>query len=117
MFIIEELWIHIKSFLIHNINVHGKHLLNKPYIKKYNNVVNNLPKFKPFDRGDGPYIIYTSATKSCQFIKFVYTIKYKRIRKLLITYMLYKPVFGIGNGFQDEIIYREYYNYQQKKLN
>ena len=51
MFIVEELWSHIKSFFIHNINIHGKHLQNNPYVKKYNIIVNNLPKFRPFDRG------------------------------------------------------------------
>jgi hypothetical protein len=110
MFIIEELWKHIKSFLIHNIKIHGKHLQNDPYIKKYNSIIDNLPKFKPYDRGDGPYIIYTSASRSYQFVKFVYTLKYKKIRKIIVTYMLYNPIFSIGNGLQDEVIYREYYN-------
>ncbi len=116
MFIVEEIWNHIKSFLIHNINVHGKHLQNDPYIKTHNIVVNNLPKFRPFDRGSGPYIIYSSSTKKYRFVKFVYTLKYKRIRQLIMTYMFYKPVFGIGHGAQHEIIYREYFNYPKKMI-
>ena len=60
------------------------------YIKKYNNIIVDLPRFKPFDRGDGPYIIYTSATKSYQFVKFVYTLKYKKIRKKKKTKVIIK---------------------------
>ena len=116
MFIVEEIWNHIKSFLIHNINVHGKHLQNDPYIKTYNIVVDNLPNFRPFDRGSGPYIIYSSFTKKIRFVKFVYTVKHKNIRKLIMTYMLYKPIFGIGGGAQHEIIYQEYYDYSNKSL-
>ena len=43
-------------------------------------------------------------------------IKHKRIRKLIITYMFYKPVFGIGHGAQHEIVYREYFDYPKKML-
>ena len=30
------------------------------YRKNYNKVIKKLPKFRPYDRGAGPYIIYTS---------------------------------------------------------
>lgn len=43
MFFPNELWIIIKYFLFHDIKF-SKHLKNDPNIKKFNQVINNLPK-------------------------------------------------------------------------
>ena len=40
MYIINELWYEIKSFMFHDIKKHGKHLkTNDLYVKNYNEVV------------------------------------------------------------------------------
>ena len=43
MYIIEDVWREIKSYLIHNIKIHGKHLKDDKYVKKYNKVMKQLP--------------------------------------------------------------------------
>ena len=70
MFLVEDIWLIIKSYLFHNINIHGKHLKNDPFIKKYNEIIKNLPK--PSVPLNGPRIVYSSMTKKTRFIKFVY---------------------------------------------
>ncbi len=68
--LIEDIWGIIKSYMFHNIKIHGKHLKNDPYIIKYNQVMKNIPK--PNVPINGPRIIYSSMTKSTRFIKFIY---------------------------------------------
>ena len=111
MWFCKDIWYYIKLFMFHDIKKHGKHLKNDPYIKTYNNVVQTLPKFRPFDIGDGPYIIYTSKKKKDHFIKFVYVLKYKRIRLLLMTWMIHIPIFGVGPEISHEIVCEHYFNY------
>lgn len=71
MYIINELWYEIKSFMFHDIKKHGKHLkTNDLYVKNYNEVVKSVPTIvKP---NNGPYVIYNSATKSIRVAKFLY---------------------------------------------
>ena len=71
MYIIDDLWYEIKSFMFHDIKKHGKHLkTNDLYVKKYNEVVKSVPTIvKP---NNGPYVIYNSATKSIRVAKFLY---------------------------------------------
>jgi hypothetical protein len=74
MFLIEDVWGIIKSYMYHNIKIHGKHLKNDPYIIQYNQVMKNIPK--PCVPFNGPRIMYSSMTKSTRFIKFVYHLNY-----------------------------------------
>ena len=71
MYIIEDAWIHIKTFLFHNIKTQGKHL--KTYrkdIKTYNEVVKTIPIIKcPIT---GPQIIHSSRKKSFKYVKLLY---------------------------------------------
>jgi hypothetical protein len=70
MFIVEDVWKHIKSFVFHNIKIHGKHLKNEPYNINYNHVMKNIPK--PSIPFNGPRIIYSSAISSTRFVKYIY---------------------------------------------
>jgi|UniRef100_A0A6C0C2A6 hypothetical protein len=70
MHLIEDIWGLIKSYMFHNIKIHGKHLKNDPDITKYNQVMDCIPK--PSVPINGPRIIYSSMTNSVRFIKFVY---------------------------------------------
>jgi len=74
MYIINELWWKIKSYMFHDIKKHGTHLkTNDIYVKKYNEVVKSVPTIvKP---SNGPYVIYTSHpldNKSMQIAKLLY---------------------------------------------
>ena len=70
MYLIEDAWGIVKSYMFHNINIHGKHLKNDPFVKKYNETIQNIPK--PSVPHNGPRIVYSSMTNSTRFIKFVY---------------------------------------------
>ena len=39
MYIIDDCWNYIKTFLFHDIKIHGKHLKNDKHVKNYNNIV------------------------------------------------------------------------------
>lgn len=84
MYFIDDVWFYIRTFLFHNIKIHGKHLKNDIYVKKYNNSIKvfNTIKKKPW----GPKVIYLRKTDTYQTIKFIYEIKYKNIRKLILEY-------------------------------
>jgi len=95
MWIIEGIWKEIKSFLFHNIKIHGKHLKNDTFIKNFNQVVKNIPlKYMPTC---GPKIIYQSELKPYRCAKFLYRVKapcalskrrYSLKYKLIIEHML-----------------------------
>jgi len=71
MYIINELWYEIKSFMFHDIKKHGKHFkTNNIYVKKYNEVVKSVPTI--INPLFGPYVVYNSATKSIRVAKFLY---------------------------------------------
>ena len=75
MFIIDEIWREIKSFLFHNIKIHGKHLVNHKYNITYNNVMNELNyKYKKHIPMGGPKILYTSKKGFFHCIKLYYGI-------------------------------------------
>ena len=104
MIIIEDIWREIKSFLFHNIKIHGKHLKNDKYVKKFNQVVKSIPlKYIP---SSGPRIIFQSQLKSYRCAKFLYRVqapctlskrRYSLKYKLIIEYM------QIGNYTLEEI--------------
>ena len=110
MWIVEDIWREIKTYLIHNIQIHGKHLKNDEYIKKYNKVVKEIPgKYMP---ACGPRIIFQSCTKQHRCAKFLYRVaapctlskqRYSLKYKLIIEYL------SIGDHTKDEIR-DEYYN-------
>jgi len=67
IYIPDDLWTIIKSFYFHKIK-YGKHLKNDKYIKKYNNILLDIPK--PKVPRNGPRILYKNS-----FYKFYYYIK------------------------------------------
>ena len=71
MYIINEIWWKIKSYMFHDIKKHGKHLkTNNLNVKNYNKVVKSIPTIvKP---SSGPYVIYNSPNKSIRVAKFLY---------------------------------------------
>jgi len=84
MYIIDDCWNYIKTFLFHDIKIHGKHLKNDKHVKNYNNVVKIFSFL--IKKYNGPRIIYNSAKKGTRIVKFVYVLRHKRIRKLVIVY-------------------------------
>ena len=90
-FIVEEIWREIKTYLFHNIKIHGKHLKDDVYIKKYNNLLKKIPrKYSP---KLGPRIVYTSRSKNDRFVKFLYKIPAPRFLKKNIP--VYKLIIEI----------------------
>ena len=71
MYIINELWWKIKSYMFHDIKKHGKHLrTNNLYVKNYNEVVKSVPTIiKP---STGPYVIYNSPQNPIRVARLLY---------------------------------------------
>ena len=109
MWIVEDIWREIKTYLIHNIKIHGKHLKNDKYVKMYNKVMKQIPiKYIP---ASGPRIVYQSNTIIDRCAKFLYRVaapctlskkRYSLKYKLVIEHIL------IGSYTRDEI--REEYS-------
>ena len=86
----DELVREISNCLFHNIKVHGRHLKISPQTICFNNCMNSIPRLLfPYV---GPRIIYASRTKSLRYVKFVYVVYHKRIRRLIIEYFLQKKI-------------------------
>ncbi len=104
MFIVDEIWREIKSFLFHDIKIHGKHLKNDKYVKKFNQVVKNLPvKYIP---SSGPRIVYQSNTIVDRCAKFLYRVQAPCTfskRRHSLKYKLIIEYMRIGNHTLDEI--------------
>ena len=82
VYIIDDVWDYIKTFLFHNIKTQGKHLKNDKNIICYNDSVkifNSILK-----EVSNPKIIFQSVMKKSRNVRFIYEINYKNIRKLII---------------------------------
>ena len=87
VYIVDDVWNHIKTFLFHNIKTQGKHLKNDKNIICYNN---SIRVFKSLlNDVSNPKIIFQSVMKKSRNVKFIYEISYKKIRRLII---VYKPM-------------------------
>jgi len=104
MYIIDDVWLYIKCFLFHNIKIHGKHLEDNKDIKKYNSIIKEIPML--LHENDSIRIVYNSAMKPIRIVKFVYVIKHKKIRRLVIEY----------NIFREKDYKKEYYALLNKKI-
>jgi hypothetical protein len=70
-YIIDDLWYVIKSYLFHNIKIHGKHLkVENKNVCLYNEIVKSIPIIQ-YPR-TGPRIIYNSAKKDFRVAKLLY---------------------------------------------
>jgi len=108
MYIIPELWEIIKDFLIMKpkeksfppyVWIHIKdYMLQEHWVKKYNEVMKEMPIYKTFvyPRGttyDGrPFTVYTSATKTPQFAKTFHTNMNVTMKNPIITYSIYENI-------------------------
>ena len=108
--IIEDVWREIKSFLFHNIKIHGKHLKKDKNVINFNKVVKSIPGI--YMPRIGPRVIYCSAKKPFRCVKFIYKIpapctlskrRYSLRYKLIIEYMALKD-------FDEQQILDEYYS-------
>lgn len=108
MFFIPELWDIIKIFLIRKTSpkffppyvwIHIKNFqLQEYWIKKYNKVIEEMPKYKTFVYPRGatyegqPFIVYTSATKTPQFEKTFHTNVNVTMKNPIITYKIHENI-------------------------
>lgn len=70
MFLPEELWREIKSFIFHDIKNHGRHLKNNREIKQFNKVTKSIPgKYEP---NIGPIIVYGLPRRNFRTVRFIY---------------------------------------------
>ena len=103
----DEMIREISNCLFHNIKVHGKHLRNTPEVLNYNSVMTQIPTLLfPYV---GPRIIYASRTKSLRYVKFVYVVYHKRIRRLIIEYFLQKKITQTDFLIHDDDVMRNLY--------
>ena len=73
MFIIDEIWREIKSYLFHNIKIHGKHLKDCKINKNYNATMKEFSNnFKKTIHIGGPKILYKSKKRSFPCVKLFY---------------------------------------------
>lgn len=122
MYFYDEIWLYIKEFMFHNIKKQGRHLKNDIYIKKYNNVIKNIPK--PIIPLLGPKIVYSSSLKDKgrRFIKYCYHLHthlnvtsnifdlFIRPRSYqLIEYQMLPNDYDQREEY-DQILRKEYYN-------
>ena len=89
-YIIDDIWILVKSFLFHNIKKQGKHLeKGNANVFLYNEVVKSVPTIiKPVT---GPRIVYTS-DKVAKFLYYNVQLRLSRSRPLfntIIEYVMY----------------------------
>jgi len=87
--IIDEIWREIKTYLFHNIKIHGKHLKNNIHIQEFNKTLKDIPKL--YIPRLGPRIIYNF--NKFKFAKFLYKIpspsnitNKRNLYKLIIEY-------------------------------
>ena len=71
--IIEDVWREIKTYLFHNIKIHGKHLKKGKNITQFNKVVKSLPR--KHISSSGPRLVYQSSLKPYRCVKLIYNVK------------------------------------------
>lgn len=110
MYIPNDLWKIIKSFLFHNIKTQGKHLKNDPYIKLYNLTLKFMPPLIIPRRG--PRIIYSSAKDNIRFIKFIYLrpMRYNFNTNKYINNFVIKEYQILSDKLSENDYYEQYYS-------
>ena len=84
----DELVREISNCLFHNIKAHGKHLKITPETICFNNCMKSIPRLLfPYV---GPRIIYSSRMRGLKYVKFVYVLYHKKVRRLIIEFFLQK---------------------------
>ena len=88
----DEMVREISNYLFHNIKLHGKHLQKTSEVTNFNSVMTHIPRLLfPYI---GPRIIYSSCTnKKERYVKFVYVLYHKRVRRLIVELFFQKKYF------------------------
>tara|TARA_B110001450_G_C17226392_1_gene321635 strand:+ start:37 stop:405 length:369 start_codon:yes stop_codon:yes gene_type:complete len=108
--IIEDVWREIKTYLFHNIKIHGKHLKKGKNITQFNKVVKSLPR--KHISSSGPRLVYQSSLKPYRCVKLIYNVKAPCAfskKKYSLRYKLIIEYLQINGKSKDEIR-KEYYN-------
>ena len=88
MYIINDIWLYIKTFLFHNIKTQGKHLKNNPNIENYNKSIKIFNTI--IEESSNPRIILYPSRNNFRIVRFIYEINFKQIKQLIIIYQKYK---------------------------
>jgi hypothetical protein len=104
----DELWNIIKLFLFHDIR-YGIHLKNDKYIILYNNIIKKLPKRKIPKLG--PRVIYNPINTSFRNFKYIYFIKIKNIRYMIIEIQKLPDKYQYNFKKFDKLILNNYYKF------
>jgi len=123
MFLPEDLWLIVKSYMFHDIKTQGKHLKNDPYIKLYNITLKLMPPL--IIPRSGPRILYSSvtntqkvlidnqrlSTKNIRFVKFLYLrpIKYIFDKKKYVHNLLIRETQILQDNYSEHDYYKQYY--------
>ena len=88
IYVIDDVWSYIKTFLFYNIKIHGKHLKIGKDIQRYNKIIQKFPTLLHVIESSRK-VTYSSATLYYRYVKFIYEIKYKKIRYNIISMQKY----------------------------
>ena len=88
IYVIDDVWNYIKTFLFHDIKIHGKHLHPDKDIQRYNKIIQKFPTLLHVIASSRK-VTYSSATLYYRYVKFIYEIKYKKIRYNIISMKTY----------------------------
>lgn len=104
----DELWNLIKLFLFHDIR-YGIHLKKDKNIILYNNIITQLPK-KRIPRL-GPRIIYSPINTSFKSYKYIYFIKIKNIKYMIVEIQILPNNYQFNFKEIDKTISNNYYKF------
>ena len=123
MYLPNDIWLIVKSFMFHDIKTQGKHLKNDLYIKLYNFIIKLMPPL--IIPRSGPRILYSSctntqgvlidnqrlSTKNIRFVKFLYLrpIKYNSNKKKYIHNILIRETQILKDNYSEQDYYEQYY--------
>jgi len=111
MYLPNDIWLIVKSFMFHDIKTQGKHLKNDMYIKLYNFVIKLMPPL--IIPRSGPRILYSSCTKNIRFVKFLYLrpIKYNSSKNKYIHNILIRETQILKDNYSEQDYYEQYYTH------
>lgn len=78
-----DIWVEIRSFIVHDIKTHGKHLKRDKNVICYNNVLKTMPRFCP---SPNPQIVFNRREKSFHTVKYLYNVVHKNKKRTIITF-------------------------------
>lgn len=103
IYVIDDVWRYIKTFLFHDIKIHGKHLKPEKNIQRYNKIIQKFPTLLHVIDSSRK-VTYSSATLYYRYVKFIYEIKYKKIRYTVVRMQKYTT--SDDNFYKDQYFSR-----------